>query len=413
MNGHYSNHHQKKKARREYLVVSAAALLLLIVVVFTCRSNIISNGITTRQTTMVDLAAAATTITAAAAAVTLNDDDGMDPYSYYKLRWSDEFDDKNNTLNTSKWVYRSLGETRNDAMYTKDAVRVSNGILTITTYTTTTTATTTTNTPTTTMNTSPRIQQQQQQQQHNTGMISTQNNKFLSKKGYWEAKILFNTRSGMHSAFWLQSPTIGRPMGAPTIAGVEIDIMEHRYHDYYTPKSKNTNHTTDHTTTSVAPQSIESIWSGALHWDGYGPERKSVGTFIDTRKNDTGKRRRGILKNGEWNTYGVQWDDQDYIFYFNQKPLWKYTGPAISNRTQYIILSSEVHNNSWSGLIPDGGGYVGNNTATMHVDYVRVYDYVEPKQQEREMHNYTYNSISNYRSTINSISDTMIQLERY
>src|SRR6185436_120054 len=50
----------------------------------------------------------------------------------YVLDWSDEFD--GSALDTNKWNHRLLGP-RNDATNTASAISVTNGALTITTYT--------------------------------------------------------------------------------------------------------------------------------------------------------------------------------------------------------------------------------------------------------------------------------------
>ena len=232
----------------------------------------------------------------------------------YDLCWSDEFNGVE--LDASKWGYRDPGK-RGDAIETKEAVSVSDGVLSINTHT-------------------------DENGIHKTGMIGTQD-RFMQKQGYWEARIKFDDRPGMHSAFWLQSPTIGKPIDSPKKAGVEIDIVEHRKHD-------------------GNGIDIESILEMALHWDGYGDHHQSVGSIVDEKQ----------LQNGKWNTYGVLWDDNRYNFYFNRNKIWTYEGEAISNRSQYIIFSSEVKNNSWAGIIPKDG-YICDNEAKMQVDYVRVY----------------------------------------
>ena len=54
------------------------------------------------------------------------------PPAGYVLVWSDEFE--GTFLNTNKWEHRLPGP-RNDAINTSNAVSLSNGVLTITTYT--------------------------------------------------------------------------------------------------------------------------------------------------------------------------------------------------------------------------------------------------------------------------------------
>jgi len=99
----------------------------------------------------------------------------------YQLAWSDEFD--GGTLDMNKWSYRGLGR-RHDALNVTDAVSVGGGQLTITTYTS--------------------------GGKHCTGMIGTEG-KFERRFGYWEARLQFEGAPGMWSAFWIQTPTFGRP----------------------------------------------------------------------------------------------------------------------------------------------------------------------------------------------------------
>ena len=116
----------------------------------------------------------------------------------YKLVWADEFDGP--ALDTNKWGYRQLG-VRGDAINAADAVSISNGCLTITSYTV--------------------------DKKHFTGMVSTAG-LFEPIHGYWEARIKFQDTPGEWSAFWLQTPTMANPLSDPGKAGTEIDICEHR-----------------------------------------------------------------------------------------------------------------------------------------------------------------------------------------
>jgi hypothetical protein len=53
--------------------------------------------------------------------------------------------------------------------------------------------------------------------------------------------------------------------------------------------------------------------------------------------------------------------------------MWTVTD-AVSARTEYMILSSEVREAGWAGHIPvDGYGSLANSSTNMQVDYVHVY----------------------------------------
>lgn len=230
----------------------------------------------------------------------------------YTLSWSDEFD--GTSLDTTKWGYRSLG-VRRDAVNVQNAVSVGGGSLTITTYT--------------------------DNGKHYTGMIATQG-KFEATYGYWEARIAFHERPGMWSAFWIQSPTMGNPIGDPGTAGMEIDVVEHR---------------------AVTSGGVDVSNKAAhnLHWDGYGADHKSKGTVTGNLGLATG-----------WHTYAVEWTPMTYSFFVDDRLT--YSANPVSNRTEYILLSSEVEDDSWAGDIPTGGyGSLATSTTKMDVDYVRYY----------------------------------------
>jgi hypothetical protein len=58
----------------------------------------------------------------------------------------------------------------------------------------------------------------------------------------------------------------------------------------------------------------------------------------------------------------------------------------VSQRSQYLILSSEVRSNHWAGDIPVGGyGDHASSTTKMNVDYVRSYTFV-PKPVMSAIH---------------------------
>ncbi len=228
-----------------------------------------------------------------------------------QLAWSDEFD--GDKLDMDKWSHRGLGPRR-DAVNVKDAVTVCDGQLTITTYTS--------------------------GGKHYTGMIGTQG-KFDRCFGYWEARVRFEDAPGMWSAFWIQTPTFGRPPNDPAAAGTEIDVIEHRVSDR-------------------TGKDISGLVHHALH--------------IGGAKSQTHVAEDPNLSSG-FHTFGVLWTETEYTFFVDGKATWKTT--PVSKRTQYIILSSEVQDKSWAGTVPaDGYGSRESSKTKTIVDYVRFY---EPK----------------------------------
>jgi beta-glucanase (GH16 family) len=246
------------------------------------------------------------------------------------LTWSDEFDGV--TLDPTHWTNRAPGP-RNDGILTPDAVSVGSGALTIKTYT--------------------------QAGKHYSGMIASQNinlTGFEQRYGTFEARIKFNSSPGQWSAFWLQSPSIGNPIGNPATAGVEMDIAEHRARCVNAPAP------TPPSTCSPSSD-ITNRLQQALVWDGYGSASKASVRLSDPLPG---------LGNGSWHTYSLAWTPTALTFYVDDVAIWSSTGP-ISQRSEYIILSSEV-GQFFAGAIPRNGyGSRTSTTTKMQVDYVRVY----------------------------------------
>ena len=235
------------------------------------------------------------------------------PPEGYKRVWADEFD--GTSLDTNKWVHWLPGKRR-DARNVPDAVSVSNGCATITSYT--------------------------KAGQHFTGMISTEG-KFEPIRGYWEARIRFDDSPGMWSAFWLQSPTMGRPIGETAKAGIEIDICEHRV-------------------LGKDGEQVAAKIQHTLHWDGYGSSHKSKGKLTPEMKLDS-----------DFHVYGFEWTESAYRFYVDGQLTWT-VNEAISNAREFVILSSEIKDGDWAGPVPTGGyGELTQSKTRLMVDYVRFY----------------------------------------
>ena len=275
--------------------------------------------------------------------------DIVPPLTGYELVWSDEFD--GTELDMTKWSYRHLGPRgTNGALNTKESVSLDGkGHLVLTTSRAAWRSgdkfgefvdgqgnLVVTSDKTHGAGAGPW--RSDLAGNYRTPMICTQG-KYEPTFGYIEIRAKMPKQLGHWCAFWLQSPTYGKIIGDPATSGCEIDIMEYR-------------------------RSLPDKIVHNYHWDGYGKKHKCKGS---------GKRPAPGLSEG-WHTFGLLWTERQYIFYVDRKISWR-SYPAISKRSQYIILSQEI--GKWAGditkaTLPDG----------MIVDYVRVYQ--KTKTAERE-----------------------------
>jgi beta-glucanase (GH16 family) len=230
----------------------------------------------------------------------------------FKLAWEENFNSQQ--LDTTNWFHRIPG-VRHDGFNDTTTVSVSDGNLYIKVYSDTVNGAIT----------------------HHTGMIAT---KKEFRYGKFEARISFVNKYGSWSAFWLQSATMGNPIGNPQAAGMEIDVVETLSNDGRVHHN--------------------------LHWDGYGTAHKTTGLITP----DLG------ANSGNYHVYTLEWTPKYYKFYVDGQLTWTYQA-VISQRSEFIILSSEVKNyttGSWAGPIPAGGYGSKEKTATiMKVDYVKCY----------------------------------------
>ena len=193
---------------------------------------------------------------------------------------------------------------------------------------------------------------------HHSGMIASLGSRggLQQAFGYFEARVRFSSASGQWSAFWLQSPTLGMPLDDPEEAGVEMDVVEHRVRCTTAPPP--TPPPTCGPTTT-----IEDRAQLGLVWNGYGAETRSSVRLTDPLAG---------LGNGTWHTWALNWTPGALTFLFDDREIWSQTSP-ISQRSQYVILSSEVWR-SFAGPIPAGGyGTRETSSTNMQVDYVRAW----------------------------------------
>jgi hypothetical protein len=185
-----------------------------------------------------------------------------------------------------------------------------------------------------------------------------------------EARIQAVNSPATWSGFWMWVDSYGSSTPYnPHMDGTEPDIMEHRGYDWN--NADNYSGTID----------------SALHWDSYDQNEKSL---------TSGQRGTGL--NSGYHTYGLLWTATSQTFTIDDNPLYTYTinddpqldppsisgsanpttGP-VSHISEYILLTTEVQNNSWAGIRPTAGyGTMASSTTLLNVDYVRVYQLNPP-----------------------------------
>ena len=238
------------------------------------------------------------------------------PAPGYRLAWHDEFDGA--SLDTAAWT--AYAGPRRDAENSPDAVWVGGGVLTILTY-----------------DDSGRIV---------TGFLDTAGKESWTY-GWFEARIRFETSPGEWGAFWMTSPTIGKPLGDPAAAGAEIDVVEHRARD-------------------EAGADISNGYVANVHWDGYGAEHKHDGGSGAAAP-------AAAPLEGGWHVYALHWTDAGYEFFLDGVRQWA-SSSGVSRRPEFIRLTCEVQNGIWAGEVPAAGyGSRAASTTKMEVDWVRVW----------------------------------------
>ena len=158
---------------------------------------------------------------------------------------------------------------------------------------------------------------------------------FSQCKGYFECSVKLQKEVGFWGAFWLMCPEEGN-IGNGGIDGSEIDIFE---------------------SPNVKTHQVQT----AIHWDGYGPEHRSISKKVYDE----------YYYDGDYHTFSLLWTDTEYIFYYDREEFWRVNKdtenfPGICTVPTYLKLTTEI--GTWAGVynpeeFPD----------CMTVDYVVVY----------------------------------------
>ena len=233
----------------------------------------------------------------------------------YKLVFEDEFD--GDTLNTDVWNYRATG-ARRGGFNDPSQIEVSNGSLKLT------------------------AEYLEKEDETKSGWYAGMINlKEYYTRGYFEIRCICNKDKGFWSAFWLQSPNAynhDKSMGG--VGGAEIDIFEAMAANDKFPYDPN-------------------VVTHTIHCNGV----DDVVDEIDSCCLGDFKVGRDIYN--EYNTYGLEWTEDEYIFYINGKESARSSfGKGTSTTPQEVIVSLEIPED-----IPFEPGY----TSQMIVDYVRIY----------------------------------------
>ena len=179
-----------------------------------------------------------------------------------------------------------------------------------------------------------------------TDRIDTKN-KYMQTYGYFECRCILPAAKGMWSAFWLTNDSVSVD-GSSGKEGAEIDVFESPL--YY--KKKNNN-----------------LITSNIHYSGYGLQTKYKNVTIA----------KAVNPYEEFNTYGLEWNEDGYIFYINGVETGRSKFGGVSRCPEYMILSCEIDGvdgepfYGWSGVITKNKK--NEIPAEFVVDYVRAYQY--------------------------------------
>lgn len=263
--------------------------------------------------------------------------------SKFELVWNDEFD--GDSLDMSKWGYEWWVTERKGGYWHEDMVYVRDGNLVISAQ-----------------YFDEPLENRYYEKWHDqinfkeykpgyyTGIITTQG-KYEQCRGYFEVRCKLPAGRGLWSSFWMMNDGVYNVDGYGN-DGTEVDVFESMYYK-------------DH------------FWGddcviGGIHYDGYGADSKgdSIGRIFV--KNDPYK---------EYNTYGLEWNEDEYIFYLNGHVCGRISTGGVSDNPEFLLLSVEIAgSNGVADADRHGTGKIGltpkkNWPVEFVVDYVRCYQY--------------------------------------
>lgn len=205
----------------------------------------------------------------------------------WTLSWSDEFD--GDSLDTTKWNNPYDNVARRGGFWDKDQVFVENGVLKI------------------------RTEYKENEQFGSgwyTGAIETKG-LFEQKYGYFECRCICPGGIGLWAAFWTLGDGMFAPPDGSAADGCEIDMFES---GFFKDKKKH------------------DAVNQATGFDGYGEGSSGVVLGHYSGKD--------IFN--EYNTFGLEWNENEIIFYINGIETDRLSGEWVPHVKQYLLLSVEV-----------------------------------------------------------------------
>lgn len=231
----------------------------------------------------------------------------------YELVFCDQFD--GDTLDTQAWRYRASGPRRN-GFNAPSAVRVEDGNLVITAS-------------------------YRETGEYGPGWYAgaiALNKQY--QRGYFEIRCICNPGGGFWSAFWIQAKhPYDHTLSAGGVGGAELDIFE-------APDGGQKN------------QAVRNAVSQTIHCNGGDDDPEHIDSRI-----------LGLFKGcniyEEYNTYGLEWTEDEYIFYING---------VESARSSFSLGVSEVEEEVIVSLeLPDEITKEKDFSSEFIVDYVKIW----------------------------------------
>ncbi|MBQ7549075.1 MAG: glycoside hydrolase family 16 protein [Clostridia bacterium] len=131
--------------------------------------------------------------------------------------------------------------------------------------------------------------------------------------GYFEIKCICNRDYGFWSAFWMQSEhSYDHELSAGGVGGAEIDIFEAMSYDAMLKKNRNA--------------VTQTIWCNGGDDDPDNLDKIGMGRYYGNDIYDT------------YNTYGLLWTEDEYVFYVNGIETAR-TSQAVSHAPEQLIMS--------------------------------------------------------------------------